>query len=579
MNRCLLPLCLVLVLAPFAGAQAPDPDPSQAPEPGPAPAAAQVLGQDRLITLEEAVQLGLENNLGLQVDRLDPAFAREEVRANEGYWDPALVGAYDRRHIETPTASSVQRFFGTTTDRTTEDSFVYNAGIRGQLPWGFQYSTGYTMNILHSDSSFYALDPQYLATWRSEVSFPLLRGLYWSTPDFLVRSSRVRQDISDENFRARLIDVISRVEGAYWELAATRALENAARASLQTATDTLDQTKVQYQVGVVSRVAVTQAEAGQAQREFAVIRTSNDAQASQDRLLTAILEPGISDYATTRLRTEDPTFVEYKVDAEASLERARVNRPELAAAQKNVQDAELLEKFSWNQKLPALDVRAGYANDGLAGRQKVPAGTVAESGIPLVAPGPDETFGTADDVIIPLTAEAADLGFPTGRWDADNDFFDASGEHSWWVGGVLSVPLTNETADARYVQSKIALRRAKTNLRIQEQDVVLDVRTAVRELQNSIDGVKAAQRARIASAETLRAEQERLRLGDATPHDVLEFDTLLREAESSEIRALQVYRSAIVALERAQGTLLESTGIRVEDERDRGIVQEFGPQK
>jgi outer membrane protein TolC len=147
------------------------------------------------------------------------------------------------------------------------------------------------------------------------------------------------------------------------------------------------------------------------------------------------------------------------------------------------------------------------------------------------------------------------------------------------VGGVLSVPLTNETADARYVQSKIALRRAKTNLRIQEQDVVLDVRTAVRELQNSIDGVKAAQRARIASAETLRAEQERLRLGDATPHDVLEFDTLLREAESSEIRALQVYRSAIVALERAQGTLLESTGIRVEDERDRGIVQEFGPQK
>jgi outer membrane protein TolC len=214
----------------------------------------------------------------------------------------------------------------------------------------------------------------------------------------------------------------------------------------------------------------------------------------------------------------------------------------------------------------------------LAGRQKVAPGTIAESGIPLVRPGPDETFGTPDDIVIPLTAEAADLGFPKGRWDADNDFFDASGEHSWWVGGVLSVPITNETADARYVQSKIALRRAKTNLRIQEQDVVLDVRTAVRELQNSIDGVKAAQRARIASAETLRAEQEKLRLGDATPHDVLEFDTLLREAESSEIRALQVYRSAIVALERAQGTLLDSTGIRVEDERDRGIVQEFGPQ-
>ena len=145
------------------------------------------------------------------------------------------------------------------------------------------------------------------------------------------------------------------------------------------------------------------------------------------------------------------------------------------------------------------------------------------------------------------------------------------GEHSWGVRADFLYPIGNDSADARHVKSKINLRRARTRLRIEEQNVIVDVRNSVRDLQSAIDGVKASQRARIASEETLRAEQERLRLGDSTPHTVLEFDEDLRLAESNEIRALQVYRTAIAALERAQGTLLEKLGIDVVEERERGV--------
>jgi hypothetical protein len=49
--------------------------------------------------------------------------------------------------------------------------------------------------------------------------------------------------------------------------------------------------------------------------------------------------------------------VPYEVDADAALEKARALRPELVAAQKVVENAEFDEKYAWNQKLPALDVR------------------------------------------------------------------------------------------------------------------------------------------------------------------------------------------------------------------------------
>ncbi len=558
MTRTLFPLLALLAWTSTAHAQA--------------PSAGEVLGQDRLITLPDAVALALEHNLGLQVERLDPAIARERVRESWGAFDPSIVGLYDRQHVETPVASSVQSFFGTQGDRTTDDYYIYNGGLRGILPWGFSYSSGYTLQILNSDSGIYSLDPQYTAVWRSEMVMPLLRNLYWSTPDLLVRRSRVTQDITDENFRARLSDTVALVEAAYWALAATRALEASATKSVETANDLLEQTKVQYQVGVVSKVRVTEADAGLAQREFDRIVRTNEAQAAQDRLLTAILAPQIGDYASTHIRTEEPTFVPYEVDAETALARARAQRPELVAAQRAVENAELDERYAWNQKLPALDVRASWANNGMSGEQKVAPGTPVTSPIPSIndngTPG-DPT----DDYPEMVARPAANLGYPTGRWSASSDFFDASGEHSWGIGANLVVPIGNDTLDARHVQSKILLRRAKTNLRIQQQNITVDVRNSVRDLKSAIDGVKAASRARIASQETLHAEQERLRLGDSTPHTVLDYEEDLLLAESNEIRALQVYRTAIAALERAQGTLLDKLGIDVVDERDRGLGQ------
>ena len=81
--------------------------------------------------------------------------------------------------------------------------------------------------------------------------------------------------------------------------------------------------------------------------------------------------------------------------------------------------------------------------------------------------------------------------------------------------------------------------------------------------------VEATERRRVAQEETLRAEQEKLRLGDSTPHDVLEFEQDLAEAERQKILALRGYRDAITALERGQGTLLESRNISVAQERSR----------
>jgi outer membrane protein TolC len=553
-----------------------------------------VLGHDVELTVQQAIALGLQYNLSLQIVRNDPLSARERVREAQGAFDPVLNSNFLQSHVETPVSSSLQSFFGTLGDRTEDNSKNYTTRVDGILPYGPVYSSGYVFQDLSSTSGLYSLKPQYTAGWVNSLTVPLLRDLWWSTPDYLVRRSKIEQDISDETFRSQLEDGVFLVETSYWALSAARALEVATQKAVDTANDLLEQTKVQYQVGTVSKVLVTQAEAGVAQRESEHISALNSVRRAQDTLLAAIVAPDINDYANTNIRTEEPSFVDYPVDVNAAVEKARANRPELVAAQKTVESAEVSEKWAFNQKLPALDVGASYTMNGLSGSQKTkpgvvlfPPGTPGLAGLPRpglgINPPPGSTLndnGTPNDpnddfyenVTVPVQNQP-DFGFGRTPAAANSSFLDGHGFHSWSFIATFNYPLGNDTADARYVQRKIDLRRAKTLLARTNQDVVLSVRTAVRELASSIEAVKAAQRARVASEETLRAEQERLRLGDSTPHNVLLFQNDLLTAESNEITQLQLYRTAITALERAQGTLLEARGISVEQERERGMDQ------
>jgi outer membrane protein TolC len=305
-------------------------------------------------------------------------------------------------------------------------------------------------------------------------------------------------------------------------------------------------------VGVVARVLVTQAEAGVAEREVNAILERNLEELAQDRLLETIAAPDAAGYATTQLVPEDPTYIEYLVNEEASISRAMRHRPELAAARRQVEDAEIQLKFAQNQRLPRLDVVASYSTNSLSGSQKVAAGTPIDTDFDGIPDSP-----------------APDLGYEDSGRGGNRDLLRASGARGWTIGGRFEIPIGNRTARHVVTQRDIELRRTRTQLRRIEQTVILDVRRAARNMRSATEALEAAERRRIAQEETLRAEEERLRLGDSTPFEVLEFEEDLAEAERQEIFALQTYRNAIADLERAQGTLLETRSISLETELTR----------
>lgn len=503
--------------------------------------------EDRL-TLREAILLALRNNVDIELARTEPALAEEDVSAARGAYDPIAQGSFSFDRLQRLTANTLQASGGGPgLNLNSSDGWAYGFGFSGILPFGLQYSTTSTLNRLDSNQVVVLLDKQYSSNWDSRITMPLLRDLGMNDASVTVRRSEIARDMSEEQFRETLTGIIASVEDLYWNLAATRAQVRVATKSLKTAEDLLEQTRVQEEVGVVSRVAVTQAEAGVAEREVLLIQAENQAASAKDALLDAVLAPSADVFEDREIIPEPPRFEQRDVDMAEVIAKALRNRPEIVRAKQGIEMAEVEADFAQNQTRPRFDLIAAYGMSGLSGPSK---------GDPIQIRDPADPNNM-------ITVFLPDQGKSVDSFD---DYFHDEGAKSYSLGARFEVPLGNQTAESLSVQRRIDVRRARLGLKRQEQALIREVRDAVRGLRAAERAVGAAERRQAAAEESLRAEQERLRLGDSTPFTVLQFDEDLAEAEQQVIGALRSQANAITALERVQGTLLGTRGIHLEGE-------------
>ncbi len=146
-----------------------------------------------------------------------------------------------------------------------------------------------------------------------------------------------------------------------------------------------------------------------------------------------------------------------------------------------------------------------------------------------------------------------------------DDFLTNDSADQFTARAVLTIPIPNTAARSQVSQGELTLRRAIADKRRLEQDIILEVRKAVRDLESSQEGIEAAQRASEASAEQLRAEKIRLEYGESTPFDVLLREEDFVEAESREIDAIRLYRTSVTGLSRAQGSILANRNIAIDE--------------
>ena len=534
--RALLAAAMLLGAASTTFAQQqPLPPQPQTPPAAPATAATQQAiestGPARPLSIDEAVQLALQQNLGIQVERLNPELQDYTIAQALATYTPIFGGAVNYRHQDQPPSS----FLSGGEDTITSTNFGGNAQLQKLFTYGTNATVSWDSSRFDSNNIFSSFNPQLSGNVDVQVSQPLLRNFKFDTVRQQVYQAKKNREIADVGLRQAVALTTRSVKNAYWDYVFSINSLAVAKESLDLAQESLRNTRSRVEIGTLAPIDIVQAESEVASREEAVILAEASIGQSEDGLRTLIFDPRTPDFWSMNLKpTDTAPFQLQAVDLAGATSRAIQERTDLIAARKRLDITDYNLKYFKNQTLPGLNLQFAYNSTGLGGTQLIRGG----DGFP------PPIIGTAEK----------------GYWDMMKDVLGAKFP-TWQFALNVNYPIGNSIADASYGRAKVEKQQIDISLRDLELQVAQQVRDSARTLLANSKRVDATKAARVLAERRLEAEEKKFAAGMSTSFEVFQAQRDLSQARSNELRAVLDYNKSQVDYETVQVAPVSGGGV------------------
>lgn len=487
------------------------------------------------LSLDECIQHALRNNLSLAAEVLTPRIDAQTVGLAKEIFLPRLSLFAGQSNRNSASYSWINA-----AEKITTDSGQYGLNVSQLLPTGGRLDANLNSYKTDSSESFLTINPRYGSTLTFDFSQPLLRNFGSTATRREIIVAQHNRDISRSEFRRILMDMVTRVEEAYWNLVYSVENLKAKQESLKYARDLLYKNQKELEAGLIPPLEILNAKAEVAGREADIIKAEADVQNNGDLLRTLINLPRTEGEAPPVLvPTDSPTLDEKAMTLDEAVRVALDNRPELEAGRIRIRTSDVNLSVARNGLLPELSLNASYWSPGVSGTR-----ILYQDDNPLT------------QIVIGQV--------PGGPSAALKDALKLHYQN-WSVYLTLGIPLDTVLSRAAYARARLEADQASLRLKDLEQQALLDVQTALRSVETDYKGALAYRAARMLEEEKLRAEEKKLAAGLSTSYTVLQHQRDLAAARTNELRALADYNLSLAKLDRALGRTLKAKNIVVEE--------------
>jgi outer membrane protein len=370
------------------------------------------------------------------------------------------------------------------------------------------------------------------------IAQPLLRGAGRKNNTRYIEIAKTNKRISAEILEQQMISTISGVESLYWDLVSLQNSVKVQQDALDAANRLLNDNRQQSGVGRMPPIEVARAEALVAASQLALTQ-ANSLREQQENVLRSVIDPQSLSTPGAKL-VDIVTTDELSSPADAALapipeliQHALEQRPDVRQSKLQVSNGERAVAGSANGRLPQLDLYGSFQSRGVISPGLVPVGGDLTTGAPIL-----------DSI-------------PTGGLRA-SQILEA--------GIQFNVPVQNKIAEADLGADRAQLQQERLRLTQMEAQAAAEVRNAVIALNTAKQAAQAAATARNLQEQLLSAEAEKFRAGFSTTFAVIEQQSYLTQAETTEIAAQLAWKRATVQLYRALGDTLQQQGIDVDSD-------------
>jgi outer membrane protein TolC len=464
-------------------------------------------------------------------------------------YDPAITGQVMWARQAMPEANPL----------VAGSSALETSSVNGLLGLSQSFSPGTQVSInanslyQNTNSTRLIYNPYTTSSLALNVVQPLLRGFGSRINRRYIRIAKNEQRMSDLTFRQQVISTVDGVIRLYYDLVSLNEDLRVRRQTLALAQRLYEDNKTRVEAGTLATIELTRAQAyiAAATQDLA----NSDGYVKQQELilksvltrrLTDPLVAGIRIIPTDAITVPDRDEVRPVQDLIAQAAR---NRPELESAHLQIENSNISLEGSRNELLPEVNLVGSAGSAGLSG---YPNPAFASSGLVGGQPG-------------------IDIGNVGSPWTSLGQLF--GGTYPVYSAGVqLVLPLRNRIAQADYARDLVTVRQAEVRSQQLENQVRLEVESALVVLQRSRAALDAAVQSRVLQEQSLEIEQEKYDVGLSTNYLILQYQSYVAQARSTEVAARGTYVKAREALERAIGETLENHNISIE-EAYRGVVR------
>ena len=493
-----------------------------------------IQGGKLVLNLKAFLALALKNSTGIRLTELDVYTAADAVTSAKAPFDPQVLFQFNAQRSvqqEASQTSGAETLSDLGQTSTASYSQVFGAGPT--------VTAGFNATRTSSNSAFNFFNPSVATGLNFSVTQPLLqnRGNLQIRAPLLVARTQFR--IVTEQSQAQIATTIANAAGQYWE--AIRARENirVLEQSLDLAQKSYERDRQALELGALSKLDILQSQSQVAQRKLDLIQGRYGYQQALDglrQLIGADLKPDT--LGMEIVLEDDPREMPvgfHALPLGEAIAKARHDRPELSAAGRRVGVDELNARVARDQMTPRLDLSLQAGSSGLGGNQ-----------LP---------------VVLPLGGTTALV--TGGLGDSLNQLFGFASPY-YGFSLTLGIPVRSSAAQASLTDALVNRVRDRYSQRQIDQQVILDVETANRQLDLAQASMEAAKTSRDLSQQNVDAEQMKYQLGTVTAFELLTAQSQLATTENSLVNAYVDYQKAVVAYRRAIWTTLDDLGFVLE---------------
>src|SRR5436305_13505891 len=348
-------------------------------------------------------------------------------------YDPLITGAVGAEHQTTPLAN--QRNYGVPLLQLNTGQANFSVGQA--FATGTSVSFQFTNSRQTTNSPFFNLSPALSSAFRFGFQQELLAGFGFGPNLRFLRIANNDKRISDIAFKDQVIATVTQIKNIYWDLVNAYRQAQVNEQSVAFAQHSLDNARKQLQLQSIPAMDVMRAEAEVSKRDqdLTVARTSLQL---QELLMKNALTKSLDDPVLESVNVV-PTDQLQSIQTASTgpvqdlIVEALHDRPELSESDIDLVNRQISNKAARNALLPSLSLVGFYGGSGLAG----PLNPIYNiPGVPNVSNVPTDFSGA--------------LG---------NAFNNSSPDY--YIGFNLNIPIRNRVAKSDKYRSELEYRQAK----------------------------------------------------------------------------------------------------------------------